>query len=143
MIIETLIKEILKEDDELSPAPLPKKKSKNVGLEKDSLDAQIDSYLVKAERRSAGADDNIAAFASELVRLSQNLDNLVDIRATVLARGLSYVSDHLGQESVKTLIDALREYHEIDLTKMGDVLTRNPLGVGALPGEGPVSVGGT
>ena len=148
-------------------------------LEKDSLDAKVDSFLIKAENpdsdmmesryisfdkflREAPEDEvpaeedqdpeqlatddddaqtpdvklDVHQFANEVARLTENFENLVDIRGSILRRSLNYVGKNHGAAIAKQVEDILEQNFNISLKKKDlDYDTVPPPAAGAGPGS--------
>ena len=132
----------------------------------NSLDAQINAFLIKADGKSiktargredfaigealvAGrmsflveADDEggefeAAVFAGEIARLLENFENLITVKETVLGMAQRYVGKQHDDATAENVFKSLRDDYSIEVETSGDDPKRSDhLAVGAFPSGG-------
>jgi hypothetical protein len=56
---------------------------------------------------------DVASFANSVIRLVDNYDSLLEVRDTIVSRGISFLKKTYGDDVVKGYTDALRDQHGI------------------------------
>jgi len=74
---------------------------------------------------------NLNEFATNVARLIDNYENLLDVRTVIMTRALQYITEHYGEESSGNLRDLLESQYNIKPT--GDYVPEPvpPMAVGA------------
>ena len=92
---------------ESDPALSPEGYRKN-----DSLDVAIDKFLNDAAV-TAGEEIDAVSFASEIARIVENSDNLLDIKGTIVRRALNYITKTANLEKSNSVKDILQGNFDI------------------------------
>lgn len=130
-------------------------------LSVDSVDAQIDSHIMKYEKSSLMVEApkqmqqgkkiqkkpkpkkakvivnkpklNASEFAGHIAKLVQNYDNLLDIPTVIITKALKYVEDNYDDNLRSEIEASLEDNYGLSLTPE-DREPERPAGAGAGPG---------
>jgi ribosomal protein L24 len=126
-------------EDEDKPEEKESKKETN-----DSLDSQVDEYLGGYEREAKGDEDSdfsVESYASDVVRLIENYDSLLEIRDTVVRRVINRLRETQGDDVVDRFVQVLKDTHDVEVGKT-DVEKRNSIEAPTSAEAGPAGGGG-
>lgn len=86
----------------------------DAGKDAESPAADAADATPDAEPEKLGPDTiDIASFANSVVRLVDNYDSLLEVRNTLVSRGISFLKKTYSEDVVKAYTDTLRDQHGI------------------------------
>lgn len=84
---------------------------------KNKLESKFKSSIIKEKDEKEKESLNVDSFTTDLIRLINNYDSLLEVKNTLLKRAVNFLSKNYDQSVINELKNTLREVHGIVIDK--------------------------